>query len=98
MNPNFSLDQTSAEFGHLSPSHRRSTLPDERTRIRDYAAQYQSDYGFEYHMVRARQQLILHLLAELRPRSVLEIGCEDEHGLNLLSHHLVGAAKIQQLG
>lgn len=53
-------------------------MPDERTRIRDYAAQYQSDYGFEYHMVRARQQLILHLLAELRPRSVLEIGCGDD--------------------
>ena len=53
-------------------------MSDKRLKIRDYTDKYQSDYGFEYHMVRARQQRILQLLTKLAPTAVLEIGCGDD--------------------
>jgi dTDP-4-amino-4,6-dideoxygalactose transaminase/SAM-dependent methyltransferase len=44
-------------------------------RIRSYERSYLDDYDFEPKLVRARQDLILELLARERPGRVVEVGC-----------------------
>lgn len=58
----------------------------ERARqIRDYAASYRADYGFEASMVGARQRLLRELIRCTRPTVVVEVGC----GSDLLCEALV---------
>ena len=49
-----------------------------------YAQNYNTDYGFEEHLTRARQNACLRFLMDKRPSSVLEVGC----GPNLLFDRL----------
>jgi SAM-dependent methyltransferase len=46
--------------------------------VNDYTRAYQADYGFESVMVKARQQLILELLASKQPQVIVEVGCGSE--------------------
>lgn len=41
----------------------------------EYAKAYSANYGFEAHLVEARQASCLRFLSSCRPRTVLEVGC-----------------------
>lgn len=47
-------------------------------RIQNYEKTYTDNYAFEAVMVHYRQQILLELIANLKPRSVVEIGCGQE--------------------
>ncbi len=49
-------------------------------RLSSYAADYAADYGFESVLVRYRHRLVADLVRDLRPATVVEVGC----GLDLL--------------
>jgi SAM-dependent methyltransferase len=53
-------------------------MSDRDKAISDYTDAYRAHYGFEATMVAARRRLIIELLAKLRPRTVVEIGCGSE--------------------
>ncbi len=52
--------------------------------IAAYEAEYLNDYGFESECVRARQQIVLELIREIEPRTVVEVGC----GIDLIFPHV----------
>ncbi len=51
---------------------------DTNKRIRKYQKTYTDNYTFEAKMVHYRQQSLLDLFADLKPRSVVEIGCGQD--------------------
>lgn len=48
---------------------------DKHERIRSYATSYRDGSDFESLLVRARQDIVLSLLRDLRPARVVEVGC-----------------------
>lgn len=61
-------------------------------RIEKYEMHYSNDYGFESVMVKARQRYIVELIRELKPTTVVEVGC----GVDQLFDHVSDCDSIEK--